>query len=106
MCLSSAELVKIVKVEYAADKIRRLCARLLNESPDSEQAAVYRAELRVATGKLMAEQEAWNRTSEPDVHQDGARQSYRSRESDSADGFAEGLKLFKPNRPDSTKKKD
>jgi hypothetical protein len=98
--------VKIVDVDYAADKIRTLCARLVNESPDSEQAAVYCAELKAATRELMAEQEAWNRTSEPDIHQDEARQSYRSRESDSADGFAEGLKLFNPKKPDSPKKKD
>jgi hypothetical protein len=98
--------VKIVEMEYAADKIRRLCARLANESPDSERAAVYRAELKAATRELMAEQEVWNRTSEPDVHQDKARQSYRSRESDSADGFAEGLKLFNPTKSDSAKKKD
>jgi hypothetical protein len=93
-------------MEYAADKIRNLCARLVNESPDSEQAAVHLTELKAATRDLMAEQEAWNRTSEPDVHQDEARQSYRSRESDSADGFAEGLKLFNPKNPDSAKKKD
>jgi hypothetical protein len=98
--------VKIVEMEYAADKIRRLCARLANESPDSEQAAVYRTKLKAATRELMAEQEVWNRTSEPDVHQDEARQSYRSRESDSADGFAEGLKLFNPTKSDSAKKKD
>lgn len=93
-------------MEYAADKIRRLCARLVNESPDSELAAVYRAQLKAAARELDAEQEAWNRTPEPDGHRDGARQSYRSRESDSADGFAEGLKLFNPKRPDSAKKKD
>lgn len=67
---------------------------------------MYRTELKAATQELMAEQEAWNRTSEADVHQDEARQSYRSRESDSADGFAEGLKLFNPKKPDSAKKKD
>jgi hypothetical protein len=88
------------------EKWKELCARLVNEPPDSEQAAVYRAELKAAARELMAEQEAWNRTSEPDVHQDEARQSYRSRESDSADGFAEGLKLFNRKKPDSVKKKD
>lgn len=98
--------MKIVDVDYAADKIRRLCARLVGQPPDSVQAAVYRAELKAATRELMAEQEAWNRTSEPDVHQDEARQSYRNRESDSADGFAEGLKLFNSKKPDSAKKKD
>ena len=98
--------MKIVDVNYAADKIRRICARLVDEPPDSEQAAVYRAELKAASRELQAEQEAWNRTSEPDVHQDEARQSYRSRESDSADGFAEGLKLFNSKKPDSAKKKD
>jgi len=67
---------------------------------------VYRGDLKAATRELMAEQDAWNRTSEPDVHQDEARQSYRSRESDSADGFAEGLKLFNRKKPDYTKKKD
>ena len=95
-----------MNVDYAADKIRRLCARLVNEPPDSELAAVYRSELRAAARELMAEQEAWNRTSEPDGHQDEARQSYRSRETDSADGFAEGLKLFNPKKSDSAKKKD
>jgi len=95
-----------VDVDYAADKIRRLCARLVNEPPDSEQAALYRAELKAAARELMAEQEAWNRTSQPDAHQNEPRQSYRSRESDSADGFAEGLKLFNPKKPDSAKKKD
>jgi hypothetical protein len=98
--------VKIVDMDYAADKIRRLCARLVNEPPDSEQAAVYRAELKAATRELMTEQDAWNRTSELDVHQDEGRQSYRSRESDSADGFAEGLKLFNTKNSDSAKKKD
>ena len=98
--------MKIVDVDYAAYKIRMLCARLVNEPLDSEQAAVYCAELRAARRGLMAEQEAWNRTSEPDLQQDEARQSYRSRESDSADGFAEGLKLFNPKKPDSAKKED
>ena len=98
--------MKIVDVYYAADKVRRLCARLVSEPPDSEQAAVYRTDLKAATRELMAEHEAWNRTSEPDVHQDEARQSYRSRESDSADGFAEGLKLFNSKKPASAKKKD
>jgi len=93
-------------MEYAADKIRRLCGRLRNESPDSEQAAVYITSLKAAARELIAEQEAWDGNSEPDVHQHEARQSYRSREKDSADGFAEGLKLFNPNKPDSAKKKD
>jgi hypothetical protein len=93
-------------VDYAGDKIRRLCARLVNESPDSEQAARYRDALKAAAQELMAEQEAWNRTSEPDVHLDEPRQSYRRRETDSADGFAEGLKLFNPKKPDSAKKRD
>ncbi len=93
----------MVEVEYAADKVRELCARLMNESPDSERAAVYHTKLKAATLELMAEQEAWNRTSEPDMHQDNARQSYRSRESDSADGFAEELKLFNSTKSDSAK---
>jgi|SRR5579862_4912049 len=93
-------------MDYAADKIRRLCAQLVNEPQDSEQAAVYRAGLKAATRELVAEQEAWNGTSEPDVHQEEARQSYRRRESDSADGFAGGLKLFNPKKSDSAKKKE
>lgn len=90
----------------AVDKIRRICARLSEEPPDSLNATFYRAELQAATRKLMAEQAAWGSPSEPDKHQDDARQSYRSRETDSADGFAEGLKLFNPKKSDSEKKKD
>jgi len=34
-----------------------------------------------------------------------ARQSYRSREKDSAAGFADGMKLFNPTEPWTEKKK-
>jgi hypothetical protein len=54
---------------------------------------------------LAAQQNDWTMASEGDKHQDIARQSYRSRESDSADGFAEGLKLFNPKKRDSDKEK-
>jgi hypothetical protein len=65
----------------------------------------YRSELKVAARKLAAEQKAWNEPSERDLHQGEGRQSYRSRENDSADGFAEGLKFFNPKKRDSEKKK-
>jgi hypothetical protein len=95
-----------VAVSEAAHKVRRICARLVDEPPHSELAARYRSELKDATRELAAEQKAWNKTAESDVHQGEARQSYRSRETDSADGFAEGLKLFNPRKPDADKKKD
>ena len=88
------------------DKIRRICAHLIDAPPDCAGAAWYRDELKKAAAVLAAEQGEWNKASEPDSHQDKARQSYRSREADSADGLAEGLKLFNPKNRDSEKKKD
>jgi hypothetical protein len=104
-CVSPLGLGKIVAVSEIADKIRRICARMVDEQLDSARAAMYRSELQAATRELVAEQNAWSTTSERDTHQDEARQSYRSREADSADGFAEGLKLFNPRKPDTDKKK-
>jgi hypothetical protein len=95
-----------VDVNEAVQKIHGICARLLYEAEDSPTWHRYRSELQAAARDLGAEEKAWNEPSEPDVHQGEARQSYRSRETDSADGFAEGLKLFNPKRPDSQKKKD
>ena len=89
-----------------ADKIRRICVRLIDAPPDSAVAARYRSELKAAAVLLAAQEKDWDKASEGDKHQDAARQSYRSREPDSADGFAEGLKLFNPKKPDSEKKKD
>ena len=89
-----------------ADKIRRICARLAGVRPDSAVAAEYRRELKAAAVLLAAQEKDWHKASEGDKHQDEARQSYRSREKDSADGFAEGLKLFNPKKPDSEKKKE
>jgi hypothetical protein len=68
-------------------------------------AAGYRSELKAAAAQLAAQQKEWNKVSEGDKPQDVARQSYRSRETDSADGFAEGLKLFNPKKRDSDKEK-
>jgi hypothetical protein len=89
----------------AAEKIRTICARLREVQPNSLDAAFYFAELQNLTQRLMAEQKAWNRASEPDVPQDQARQSYSSRETDSADGFADGLKLFNRTKSDDSDKK-
>ena len=88
------------------NKIRRICARLVDVSPDSAVAAGYRSELKAAAAQLAAEQKDWSKASEGDKHQDKARQAYRSRETDSADGFAEGLKLFNPKKRDAEKKND
>jgi hypothetical protein len=52
---------------------------------------------------MLAKEAAWNKVSESDLPQ--ARQSYRSREKDSAGGFADGLKLFNPKKPDSSSEK-
>jgi hypothetical protein len=93
-------------VKETEDTIRRICARLLDTPPDSEIAAWYREGLKAAAAQLANEEKAWNKASQSDQHQNGVRQSYRSRETDSADGFAEGLKLFNPKKPDSEKKKD
>ena len=89
-----------------ADKIRRICTRLIDVRPDSAVAAGYRRELKAAALLLAALEKDWDKASEGDKHQNEARQSYRSREKDSADGFAEGLKHFNPKKPDSEKKKD
>lgn len=64
----------------------------------------YCSELKAAATQLAAQQQDWHKASEGDKHQDVARQSYRSRETDSADGFAEGLKLFNPKKPGSDEK--
>ncbi len=93
-------------VSEITDKIRRISARLLDVSPDSAVAAGYRSELKAAAAELAVQVKHWNKPSESDKHQDVARQSYRSRETDSADGFSEGLKLFNPKKRDSDKEKD
>ena len=93
-------------VSEIEDKIRRICARLVDVSPDSVVAGGYRSELKAAAVQLAAQGKDWNKASEGDKHQDKARQSYRSREADSADGFAEGLKLFNPKKRDAEKKND
>ena len=88
-----------------ADKIRVICAHLVYEPPGSARAAFYRAALKTAAAELEAQQNQWNQATESDKHQDLARQSYRSRESDSSDGFSEGLKLFALKKRDSDKEK-
>ena len=98
------------KMTELTDKIRRICTRLVDARPDSAVAAGYRRELKAAavllTAQVAAQEKDWDQAPEGDKHQNGARQSYRTRETDSADGFAEGLKLFNPKKPDSEKKKD
>ena len=56
------------------------------------------------TPPLQSRQQKWKQPTEGDKHQDVARQTYRSRERDSADGFAEGLKLFNGKKQDADKK--
>lgn len=87
------------------DKIRGICTRLLETPLDSAEAAQYQSELKSATAELVGQETEWDKTSERDTHQIEARQPYRSREKDSADAFAEGLKLFDPRKRDSEKKK-
>lgn len=89
-----------------AEKIRRICARLLDEPPHSAKWRGYRSDLKAAARELAAERKAWGKPAETDTHRGEARQSYSSREKDSADGFAEGMKLFKRTKQDSEKKKD
>lgn len=89
-----------------AENIRRMCARLLDEPPFSPKWSRYRSELNAAAQELAAQLAAWNTTSERDTNLGEARQSYRRREKDSADGFAEGMKLFKRTHRGSEKKKD
>jgi hypothetical protein len=86
--------------------IRRICGRLADPSLDPVDAASYQRLLKSAAAKFAIQQKEWNKVSEPDTPQDEARQSYRTRETDSADGFAEGLKLFNPKKKDSEKKQD
>ena len=94
-----------IDLEDTIDTIRRICARLIDAPPDSAEAVWYRDALKKAAAALAAEQREWSKASEPDRPQDGARQSYRNRESDSADAFADGLNLFNPKKRDSEKKK-
>lgn len=93
-------------VNGIADKIRSICARLLHAPANSAEEAQYRSELRSAAAELERQQKEWNKPPEGDKHRDEARHSYRSREKDSADGFAEGLKLFNSRKQQSEKKKD
>ncbi len=88
-----------------ADKIRQICAHLRDAPEGSAEEAWYRAALKDAAAQLADQQKQWNKASEGDKHQDGARQSYRSREKDSANGFAEGLKLVNPTKQGSEKRK-
>ena len=69
---------------------------LLDVPEDSPEAARYRSELKTATAQLALQQQEkeWNKSPESDIHQNEARQVYRGREKDSADAFADGLKLF------------
>jgi len=93
-------------VSEVSEKIRKICARLKDLEPDSAMAAGLGSDLKAAAAQLAAQQKDWNKVAEGDKHQDEARQSYRSRETDSADGFAEGLKLFNQKKRDPEKKKD
>jgi hypothetical protein len=93
-------------MDELADTIRRMCGRMADPSLDPVDAASYKRLLKSAARKFAAQHKDWNKASEPDTHQGEARQSYRSRETDSADGFAEGLKLFNPKKKDSEKKQD
>ena len=87
-------------------EIHRICGLLLETPPNSPEFLEYRAQLKRAVARLRLQQEDWNKPSESDKHQAEPRQSYRSRETDSADGFAEGLKLFNNTKRDVAKKKD
>jgi hypothetical protein len=93
-------------VSELTDKIRGICVRLIDEPSDSLRNGGYRSELNIAAGELAAELKVWNSPTQGDKHQVEARQSYRSCEVDSADGFTEGLKLFNPKKRDSEKPKN
>ncbi len=88
-----------------ADKIRQICAHLRDAPEGSAEEAWYRAALKDAEAQLADQEKQWNKASEGDEHQDKARQVYRSREKDSANGFSEGLKLFNPKKKDSERRK-
>lgn len=88
------------------DHIRTICARLLDTPSGSPEIAEYHARLKRALAILENQEENWNKPAEHDTHYDEARQSYRSRETDSADGFSESLKLFNPKKKDADKKKE
>ena len=90
-----------------SDRIRRISARLIDVPEHSPQAARYRSELKAAAAQLALEEQEkeWNKSGEGDKHQDQARQVYRKREKDSADAFAEGLRLFNPRKQDSKDQK-
>ncbi len=93
-------------MDELADKLRRICARLLDVPLDSSEGLLYCAELKRAAAQFAEQQKQWNKPSHGDNPQGEARQSYRSRETDSADGFASGLKLFKRTKRSSDSKKN
>ena len=87
-------------------RVRSICGLLLDTRSRSPEFRRYRSELIEAEAELRAQEKEWNKASQPDKHQNEARQSYRSRETDSADGFFDSLKLFSRTKRDSQKKKD
>lgn len=87
-------------------RVRSICALLLDTPSDSPAFNRYRSELKKAAAELRAQEKDWDKASQPDKHQNEARQSYRSRETNSADGFSKSLKLFTRTKQESDKKKD
>jgi len=56
-------------VNEAVDKIRRICARLIDAPPNSAVAADYRLELKAAAAQLEAQEKEWNQAAEGNKHQ-------------------------------------
>ena len=91
------------------DKFRKLCSQLISVPDDSKEFIQAAAQLNASVHQQMESlkrggkkqdrrEEEWKKHGEADKHVDGARQPYQSRESDSADAFAEGQKLPTPKK--------
>ena len=110
-----AQLADIVRKLRAAlhehySRLRKMAAEKLLLIPEKASVTDERAagiDLKKALRDKRSRQErAWGKIGESDEHKNEASQPYANRESNSAEGFADGLKLANPKNKDSGKKTD
>jgi hypothetical protein len=68
-CGVHSQVGEIHLVNEAVDKIRRICARLIDAPPNSAVAADYRLELKAAAAQLESQEKEWNQAAEGNKHQ-------------------------------------
>jgi len=91
------QLCQLAAVEYDSQKLLALVEEI-NRLLEQKQARL--------DSSRRGEKRTSSMTAESDAHQNEARQPYRSREVDSADGFAEGVHLPGTTKKRSDKKSD